>query len=179
MRSFDRHAGWTLWETTVGLSLMALALVVFGGVFTSTETLVRDGRAKHRAEEMLRRNLEALANVLRDADAETLSGFDGTGKSLSPVFAKVTGVDEVGVVYGPNEQLRWSASPGSVPGVSSPGKVVLATNGTERVIADRVPAGAFFVQWNEGTLIVEVSTYHVVDNHTEIVRGRTAIAVRN
>lgn len=179
MRTSHSQSGWTLWETIVGLSIIALALVVFGGVFTSTETLVRDGRAKHRAEETLRRNLEALANVLRDADRATLDGFDATGKSLNPVFAKVVGVDEVGVVHGPDEELRWSASPGTVPGVAAPGKVVHVRNGIERVVAERVPAGAFSVTWQAGTLVLEVSAYHVVNNHTELVRGRTAIAVRN
>ncbi len=179
MQARERQAGWTLWETIVGVNIVAMALVVFGGVFSSTETLVRDGRAKHRAEEELRRNLEALANVLRGADVETLDGFDATGRSANPTFAKVTGADEIGRTYGPSEELRWSASAGAIPGVNAPGKVVLVRNGVEQVIADRVPGGAFSVRWEEGTLIVEVSTYHVINNHTELVRGRTAIAVRN
>ena len=51
--------------------------------------------------------------------------------------------------------------------------------GTERLVADRVPGGSFTVFWDEGTLVVELSTYYVVDNHLELVQGRTGVAVRN
>jgi len=174
-----RQYGWTLWETIIGVSIIALAMLAFTNVFSSTETLVRDGRAKHRAEETLRRNLEALANVLRDADKDTLGNFDANGRSANPSFSKVTSVDDVGPVYGPLEEIHWSATSGAVPGVASPGKVVRVVNGVESVLADRVPAGTFLVHWEQGTLVVEVSTYHVVNDHTELVRGRTAVAVRN
>ena len=175
----NRQAGWTLWETMISINIVAIGLLAFGSVFSSTEALVRDGRAKHRAEETLRRNLEAVVNVLRDADADTLEGFDAYGRSANPTFARVTGADRVGRLYGPLEELRWSASAVSVPGVAAPGRVVHVSNGVERLLADRVPAGAFSVHWDEGTLVVELATYHVVNNHLELVRGRTGVAVRN
>lgn len=178
-RPHTTQAGWTLWETIVGMSLIAMSLLAFGNVFSSTETLVRDGRARHRAEESLRRNLEAIANVLRDVEAETFSGFDAYGRSGNPSFARVTGADRTGLLYGPLEELRWSASAGTVPGVDAPGRIVHVAGGIERLIADRVPAGAFSVFWDEGALVVELATYYVVDNHLELVRGRTGVAVRN
>lgn len=173
------QAGWTLWETIVGASLLALAMVAFGSVFSSTEDLVRDGRAKHRAEENLRRNLEAIANVLRDVDADSIDGFDEGGRSTNPSFARITGADRLGRIYGPLEELRWSAAGTAVPGVESPGRIVHVRDGNARLLADRVPEGSFSVFWERGTLVVEVSTYYVVDNHLELVQGRTGVAVRN
>jgi hypothetical protein len=178
-RAANRQGGWTLWETIVGMSLIAMALLAFGNVFSSTETLVRDGRAQHRADESLRRNLEAIANVLRDVEKETLAGFDAYGRSSNPSFARVVGADRVGLLYGPSEELRWTASTGSVPGVETPGRVVHVVDGVERLVADRVPGGTFSVFWEEDTLVVEVTTYYVVDNHVEFVRGRTGLAIRN
>ena len=175
----NRQAGWTLWETMVSINIVAIAILAFGSVFSSTETLVRDGRTKHRAEETLRRNLEAVVNVLRDAEADTLDGFDAYGRSANPTFSRVTGADRIGRLYGPLEELRWSASAVDVPGVAAPGRLMHVSNGVERLIADRVPAGAFSVYWDDGTLVVELSTYHVINNHLELVRGRTGIAVRN
>ena len=179
MKTRRTEAGWTLWETIVGMSLLALAILAFTNVFGSTEDLVRDGRAKHRAEENLRRNLEAIANVLRDIEAESIDGFDEEGRSTNPSFARVTGADRLGRIYGPSEELRWSASTGSVPGVDAPGRIVHVRGGAERLLADRVPEGSFSVFWDKGALVVELATYYVVDNHLELVRGRTGVAVRN
>ena len=173
------HAGWTLWETMVGTSILALATLAFTNVFISTEDLVRDGRTKHRAEENLRRNLEAIANVLRDIEADSIDGFDEAGRSTNPSFARVTGADRLGRTYGPAEELRWSPSTGHVPGVESPGRIVHVQDGLERLIADRVPEGSFSVFWDSGALVVEIATYYVVDNHLELVQGRTGVAVRN
>lgn len=173
------QAGWTLWETIVALNLTAIALTVFGGVFSSSESLVRETRARHRAEETLRRNLEALANVLRAADISTLDGFDENGTSTNLFFARVTGVDEIGPTYGAGEELRWQASPTPVSGVPEPGRVVHVKDGVETLVADRVPKGAF-TAWLEGNaLVVEVKTYYAVDNHVAEVTGSTAVALRN
>ena len=179
MSNRSTQAGWTLWETIVGMSILTLAALTFGKVFTSTENLVTDGRAKHRAEETLRRNLEAIANVLRDVEGDSIEGFDDAGRTENPSFARVTGADRVGLIYGPEEELRWSAAGGAVPGVNAPGRVVHVRGGTERLVADRVPEGEFALFWDNDTLVVELTTYYVVDNHLELVQGRTGVAVRN
>jgi hypothetical protein len=171
--------GWTIWETIVGISLLALALLAFTDVFNVSDRLATETRSRHRAEESLRRNLEAVANALRDVDAKTLDGFDGYGVSGNPVFARVTNVDEVGPVYGGLEELRWTSSPHPVPGVMAPGDVVHVRSGVARLIADRVPQGGFSVTQEGGTLVVRVHTYYSVDGHLEWAHGSTAIALRN
>lgn len=175
-----RHqGGWTLWETVVAINLVAIALTVFGGIFASSDSLVRETRARHRAEENLRRNLESLANVLRAADKTTLDGFDAQGMSTNLFFARVTGVDEIGPTYGPGEELRWVASMSPVPGVPSPGRVVHVSDGVERIVADRVPQGSFSAWLEGGALVVQVRTYYAVDNQIAEVKGSTAVALRN
>lgn len=173
------QSGWTIWETTIAMSLVALAMLAFGSVFSSSETLVRDTRAKHRAEESLRRSLEALANVVRDADQGTLDGFDAQGVSANPYFARVTGVDAIGKTYGPLEELRWSAAVQPVEGVASPGRILHVRNGLTTLVADNVPSDGFSVRREGKSLVVAVKTYYVVDGHLELAEGTTAVALRN
>jgi Tfp pilus assembly protein PilX len=171
--------GWTLWETLIGISIIALLALTFSRVFNSSERLATETRTRHRAEESLRRNLEALANVLRDADVGTLDGFDSDGESTNPSFARITNVDATGPVYSPVEELRWTSSSASVPGVVAPGRVVHVRNGTERLVANNVPSGGFSVVRQAGALVLRVQTYYAVNGHLEWAQGTTAVALRN
>lgn len=173
------QAGWTLWETMVAVSLLALVLLVFTELFVTSESLVRDTRAKHRAEETLRRNLEALSNVVRDVALSSVDGFDDDGVATNPTFSRVTGADTTGQIYSALEELQWRPSGVPVRGVTSPGQVLHVRGGVAVLVADRVPDGGFSV-WVDGkTLVLEVRTYYVVRDHLEVVAGSTAVALRN
>ena len=175
----SQQGGWTLLETLVSAVILSIALLTFLDVFSSSTRLTRDTRAKHRAEETLRRNLESVANLVREADAGTVDGFDAAGVSTNPTFARVEGADENGRIYSATEQLKWKASSSEVPGVSAPGRVVHVRDGSETLIADRVPSGGFSVWFDGDALVVKVRTYYAVDGHLEMATGTTSVALRN
>jgi len=173
------RSGFTLLEVVLAATLMAAFLLGFGRVFASSEDLAKDSRLCLRAQEDLRRNLEAVANVLRDVEFETLDGFDLAGVATAPSFARVTGADAFGRTYDSREAIAWRPVPGPVPGVAQPGRLVHVRGGRETLLANRVPAQGFRVEMREGTLVIRISTYYAADNASTVVHGATGVAVRN
>lgn len=162
------------------ITLMALIMASLGPLFTSNTNLVEDSRAHQRAQAVHRRNLEALAKVLRGADIRTLSGFDTQGVATAPSFSRVTGADLVDLTYTGSEQLRWIEAPVAVDGVSRPGSVYLERSGQRFLVADRVPAGGFQVRQEGQSLVVELSTYYTTSAGRSVTTtGETVISVRN
>jgi hypothetical protein len=175
----NARAGFSLVELLLGSTLMIMFLLAFGRVFASSESLAQDSRMTLRANEDLRRNLEAVANVLRDADFDTLEGFDLSGEATTPSFARVTGADAYGKTYGSVESIAWRPAAAPVRGVARPGYLVHVVDGEETVIADRVPAYGFKLVMEDGTLVIRISTYYAVDGAHTQVHGATGVALRN
>ncbi|MDJ0522306.1 MAG: type II secretion system protein [Planctomycetota bacterium] len=178
-RRSPRQGGWTIWETLVAVNVLGMAALLIGGLFASMEDARHRAQARQVARGDLQRNLEALATVLRRADLRTLDGFDSAGRSARPLFARATIERDGTRTVGPREELRWSAVSADVPGVASPGRIVHVREGAEQILAENVPGGQFTVRWDGGMLVVELATYHVVGDHAQVVRGSTAVLVRN
>ena len=174
-----RQSGFTMIEVAIASVFVALTFAVFGEVFSSTSGLSRESRGNLRAQEELRRNLEAVANVLRGVDIDTLDGFDADGRATQPEFQRVTGADAYGRTYDGAEQLYWQSAP-SVDGISNPGRVVHAKGAVVTMIADRVPQGGFVVVLDGTRLVVQLSTYYVTSERATVtVSGETAVSLRN
>ena len=169
-----RQEGWTFWETILALNIAGLAAIAFFGIFSRMQDARFDAYANRGAREDLERDLEVLAGVLRDVDVTTLDGFDRQGLSSSFSFRRI---DAAGYP-GPREFLRWAPSPQGAPGIRVPGHIVHVTDGLESVVADRVPAGAFLVSLDSGMLVVQLSTYSVYEDRTQLARGSTSILLR-
>lgn len=179
-RRLSRSAGITLLEMTVSAALFSLATVTLTGIATNTEALASDTRAHTRATAELRRNLEALSNVMRGADLATLSGFDTNWQSTNPHFARVIGADLIDRVHSPTEELRWIATTSDVDGVEHPGAVYLISPAGQRLMADRVPQGGFQVRLDGSTLVVSLVTYYTTrDRRTVLSEASTSITLRN
>jgi hypothetical protein len=172
--------GMTVIEVTLVVGIFAVLGMVSIDIFVSSNELVDSSRSRHRAEERLRRNFEAIANVMRAADIDTLDGFDeDTGAATTLQFARVDGVDREGTVYLGDETLEWRALDISVDGVESPGQIVHTLAGVETVLATRVPASGFEVRLEDGVLVIHLQTYYSRQGHTNVAEGVTAVAVRN
>jgi hypothetical protein len=180
VRRRRNQAGFTVVEVAVASIFVALTFAVFGEVFSSTSGLSRESRATLRAQEELRRNLEAVANVLRGVDIDTLEGFDGDGVATTPEFQRVTGADAFGRTYAGGEQLLWQSAPGTADGIQNPGRVVHSKAGETTLIADRVPQGGFRVVLDGTRLVIQLSTYYTTSERSTVtVSGETAVSLRN
>ncbi|MDF1701145.1 MAG: type II secretion system protein [Planctomycetota bacterium] len=172
--------GFTMFEIIVVTSLIALALASIGPLFTSNTNLVEDSRALQRAEAAHRRNMAAVARVLRGVDIQTLSGFDSLGTTTQPQFSRVTGADLDDLTYAGHEQLRWIEAPIAVDGVKNPGAVYLEQAGQRTLVADRVPAGGFRVRQEGQSLVIELRTYWTTSAGRSVsTASESVISVRN
>ena len=173
------QAGFTFFEIALVMVILGSAFAVFANVFTSSEGLAEESRAMLRAHEDLRRNLEAVANVVRGVDIATLGGLDGDGASTAPTFQRVTGADMIGRTYDAVETIYWVASP-AVDGIAFPGRVVHEKSGTVTLLADRVPKDGFRVTLDGTTLVIHLTTYASTSaRRTATVSGKTAVSFRN
>lgn len=180
MSRHSASAGFTMFEVVIAMSLFALAASSLSSVFGSNMTLVDDTRAHQRAESAHRKNMVALGRVLRGIDIESLGGLDGTGKAAAPTFARVLGADDTDFTYAPNEQLVWSVSPIAVDGVVNPGSVYLDQGGKRQLVADRIPAGGFWLQRDGKSLRIHLTTYYVTSTSKVSFRtSETVVSVRN
>jgi prepilin-type N-terminal cleavage/methylation domain-containing protein len=174
------QAGFTLIEVGVVMLILGGAFAVFANVFTSSENLAEDSRAMLRAHEDLRRNLEAVANVVRGVDIDTLGGIDAQGVSKQPTFQRVTGADMIGRTYDAVETIYWVAATQGVDGIANPGRVVHVKSGVTTLLADRVPKDGFWVTLDGTTLVIHLTTYASTSaRRTATVSGKTAVSFRN
>lgn len=180
LRRRQSQRGFTMFEIIVVTSLIALALASLGPIFTSNTNLVEDSRAKQRAEAAHRRNMAAVARVLRGVDIQTLSGFDAQGTTTQPQFSRVTGADLDDLTYTGAEQLRWIEAPIAVDGVTRPGAVYLEHAGQRTLVADRVPAGGFRIRQEGQSLVIELRTYWSTSAGRAVsTASESVISVRN
>lgn len=180
IRRDPRQCGHTLLELLIVVSIFALFGAVFTDGFASSSALVDDSRVRHRADERLRRNMEAVANLLRGADIDTVTGFASNGIAVDQLhFARVDTVDRDGPIYVGTESIEWRAEGGSVDGVANPGRLVWVLDGVETIIATRVPRYSFEAEFGAGALMIRMSTYYSREGRVSVARGETAVALRN
>lgn len=169
-----------MFEVTIAMSLVALAASALTSILGSNMGMVDETRANQRAEAAHRKNLVAIGRVLRGIDVGSLAGFDATGKAAQPSFARVMGADETDYTYAPDEKLVWRASPVAVDGVTAPGAVYVEQGGMRRLVADRVPAGGFWLRRDGRNLEIHLTTYYVTSTSKVVLRSsETVVSVRN
>jgi prepilin-type N-terminal cleavage/methylation domain-containing protein len=174
-----RAAGFTMVEISVVAALFSLLLASVSGVFRSSSQLASDSRATLRVHEEHRRNLEALATVLRAGELSTFSNFSG-GTSTNPRFERVTGAGQFGLTTGGVEELLWVQDSSPVDGVGVAGKVRHVTATGSRLVADRVPKDGFLVVQDGDNLIVKLTTYYTTsEGKTARLSGESTVFVRN
>jgi len=173
------QAGFGALEFAIVVGITALFLATFSDVFSTSDELAHLSRVNHRAQEELRRNLEAVANVLRGAELDSIEGFDEDGTATNPTFGRVVGVDAVGRIYDGAEELRWVATSEKVNGVTSPGEILHIRDGVKTVVARKVPKDGFRLSVEAGTLAVWLQTYYTAEHETQVVAGETAVSLRN
>ena len=180
MKANRKRAGYTLLEMAIVLALTPLLVGAMSRLFGSSDGLVQKSRAELRAHEELRRNLEALANVVRGGDIDSIEGFDATGWATAPAFHRVVGADATGRLTDGEERLAWVATPGTVDEVAHPGVVLHIRSGTSTIVARNVPQGGFRVRLAGGTLLIRLTTFYVTSSRELAhVVGETAVALRN
>lgn len=179
MRHTSRQRGITIVEFILVVAIFALFTMVLTDVFMSSSNLVTSARTEHRAQERLRRNMEAVSNVLRGAAMDTLAGFDPSGNAETLQFARIDTVDGQGPIYFGNESIAWEATAGSVDGVPTPGRLVHRIDGTARVVATRVPQTGFTARLEDGALVIRMRTYYSSQGRAVFATGETAVALRN
>jgi type II secretory pathway pseudopilin PulG len=172
--------GYTLLEIVIVASLALTGLTVLASVVGGTKNLSEDTRTHTRAESEHRRNLQALADLLRSADAMTLDGFDTEAVARTPTFQRVVGIDANDRTYGGLERLEWRATTDRVWGVERPGEVVWISAGGTEVLARNVPEEGFSVRQEGGALAIRLTTYYSLGVQRTIrVTGETAVSLRN
>jgi prepilin-type N-terminal cleavage/methylation domain-containing protein len=175
-----KQAGFTFLEIAVVMLILGSAFAAFATVFQSSEGLAEESRAALRAHEDLRRNLEAVANVVRGVDIDTLGGLDADGSSTRPTFQRVTGADMLGRTYDATETIFWVALAQPVDGIANAGQVVHEKAGVRTLLADRVPNNGFRVTLDGTTLVIHLTTYSSTSaRRTATVSGQTAVSFRN
>lgn len=180
MRAFRPESGFSLVETMVASGLVLGLAMVIGSVFAATAGVCRQSKVVLQANEDQRRNLDALANLLRAAASDTFSGFSANGTSAAPSFQCVTGADAAGRTLDATQVVTWRANGDNVPGLTNPGELVVTKGGVATVIARRVPGDGFLVTLLGSTLKIELTTYaYGSDRRVATVSGEVAIALRN
>lgn len=180
MRHHAHQAGFTLTEMMIGLILIPTLLASFTGVFTSSNDLARRSHTSLRAHEDLRANLEAVANVIRGADIDSLGGFDAQGVAVAPTFRRVTGADQLGRTWTGVERIVWRALDVDLDGVEHPGVIVHEHDGVSSIVARHVPAGGFRVVQEGNNLEIHLTTYwSTTSESVTFVTTKTAVSLRN
>jgi Tfp pilus assembly protein PilW len=179
MRTRSSRSGFTLIETTIAAGLSLLIALGLGTVVTVANRLAERSRANTQASQEHRRGLEHIANALRSASWDTLTGFDGAGVATAPAFQTVTGSSGGNPTLSSTAQIQWQATP-PVRGVTSPGEVVLTQDGVSIRLAERVPSGGFSVTELGAALQIHLETFAPLPNG-EIARatGDTLVLIRN
>lgn len=173
-------AGFTIYELVIAVGMAAVGLMAVTSSLATNADMVDDARARQRAEAAHRRNITAIARVLREVDIQTLGGFDGSGNATTPSFSRVTGADLDDLTYVGEESLEWSPSPLAVDGVKEPGAVYLVRGEQRTLVADRVPSGGFRLVREGQNLVIHMTTYYVTStSHLAYRTSHSVVSVRN
>jgi prepilin-type N-terminal cleavage/methylation domain-containing protein len=179
-RQTAANRGFTIYEVVIVMTLMGLALAGLGPIFSSNDALAKDTHAHQQAEATHRKNMVALARVLRGVDIQSLAGFGSDGVATTPEFGRVTGADLDDLTYSGDEKLIWMPSPLGVDGVTRPGAVYLMRDGKRFLVADRVPADSFFVRQEGQNLVIHLTTYYATSARRLVMKtSESVVSVRN
>jgi prepilin-type N-terminal cleavage/methylation domain-containing protein len=180
MRNAHRQRGFTVLEASVVLAVFGGLLTLVARSFTATNGLVNDTQAEVRAQDEARRDLQAIADVLRGAAVTSLSGFDATSVATDLTFQRATGAVGGVATFDAAEEMTWQPATAPVNGVANPGQVVVTQGGVSRVLATRVAGGGFSVLQQGNTLVVRLSTYYsTAARVTKTLSTSTSISLRN
>jgi type II secretory pathway pseudopilin PulG len=173
-------AGFTFTELIFVVSLLGAILASVSGLLTTNSNLASETRTHQLAAAAHRQNHAALARVLRGIDLQSLSGFDTSGVATSPGFRRVTGADLDNLTSLGDERLLWVAAPLPVNGIDHPGAIYLVRDGTNYLVADRVPRDGFQVTQEGQSLLVRLTTYYATSADKVATKtSESAISVRN
>ncbi len=189
MRSNRSQAGFTFFEIAVATAIFAAFTAAFATAVGSSNELAASYRANQRAAEESRKDLEAVANALRDAAVSSLEGFEegeegeegeGELRATAPWYRVVVGSLEGAPVLSERRQLIWRATSAPVAGVASPGEVVCVDGADARVVCPRVPRDGFVVEQQGRTLLVTLSTFVTTSqSKTAVGKRQISVALRN
>ena len=178
-RAISHPSGFTLLETTLAVTLLAIALLVLTTTYGSASKVANDAHFHVRASAENRRSLTAVANVLRGADLNTIVGFDSMGQAKALTFSRVEGATLSARTHAPSEVLTWESGSVSVAGVPI-GQVALLASGVKSTLAKHVPQNGFVVTRKDDTLVIQLTTSYPRAGPDPLeVRGRTAVTLRN
>ena len=179
MRTLAAQRGFTLLEITVGFVLFTGLIALLGSVYASSDGLSRQCMTTMSAHEEHRRNLDALANLCRDAATDKFTGFAANNTSTEPSFQCVIGADASGRVLGPVQTISWRANEDHAPGVVT-GELIVTQNSAATVVARHVVGGSFRATLMGNTLRLTLTTYDAVgSNKPALVSGEVSVALRN
>jgi type II secretory pathway pseudopilin PulG len=179
--SIRPQAGFTFVEATIVVAILTTMMTAFGQVFTRSQGVADGSLATLRAHEEHTKNLRAIADLLRGAAWDTLTGFALDGTASAPTFCRLLGSDVKGRLIDLPETLSHRTTSQPVDGVDAPGEVVLSRGGVPTaVIAPRVPVGGFRVLLSGNTLEVTLTTYYSTSSRrVAMVTGAVSVSLRN
>lgn len=180
-RTSRGSAGYTLFELLVAVTLSSALLGVIIAGTQTTNALVEGSRREMLAAIDHAKALDALADLLRGAQYDSLNGFDGKDIAEKPEFERVTGGKDGEPVLGGTERLEWRANGDTVDGVTSPGGVWwVDANGDSHLVAEAVAGGGFSVKQSGRDLTIRLTTYYAHGRGEVLeVASDTSVALRN
>jgi type II secretory pathway pseudopilin PulG len=179
MRAHRASAGVTLVETAISVAIVASLAVGIGGVMRASGSLARRAHANQTAAQQNRRALERIANALRSASLDSLSGFDADGKSTEPQFRPVTGTSGGTPTLGAAQTIRWYSKADRC-GAANAGEVDLVVGGVRTCLANRVQSGGFRVALSGSTIEVFLTTYTPNPEEGLVhASGEASVTIRN
>jgi hypothetical protein len=182
MSRIRSSGGFTFVEVALGSVLVLCGFGTLLSVWRSSDRLTAESYAHLRAEAEHRRNLQAIAGVLRDVVADSLAGLDANGRSTAPRFRRVTGMTGTTVTQTAEQSLSWAAdgSGRRTPTGQRLGSVLLFDGVNTRLLAADVPEGDFSVRRLGRRLVVSLTTRWTSSSQdTNSIAGTTELSLRN
>ena len=172
--------GFTLLEMVITITTLLLAFLVTTATYGAASNVAHQAKIHMQVNAENRRGLRVLAGILRESEADSLTGFDPAGVAAALTVERVRGADLTDRMHRPPEVLRWEASGTETATNQILGDVWLIAGSERRILARRVPPNGFRIERSGQTLVVHLTSCSLV-HRGEIfqVQGRTAVTVRN
>ena len=185
-RSVSAQHGFTFLELVVSLAIGVMGIGASMGMLSVSDGLVSDSRRHLEATAEYREAHAAIAAELRNADVDTLTGFDADGIAYEPGFMHVTGIVSDAIVHSAKLQVRYVSYPKRIKGVFQLGDVevgdlVLTSGGSvERILVPMLLKDAFEVRQEGRSLIIRLAVLSGDNPQSMILKsGVTVVALRN